>query len=200
MEPTAKQALSTSLEKLVTNMSFDDISVKLIVSKTTFNRQTFYYHFQDKFDCLQYTLEQLSQRLAAEMIYSDWRKCYLKIFNVIAQRRTFMGHIVNSQAYSMFTDFVLQSVDAMLQGVLARTPQGETQTSFPQKPWKLFEYGLQGIIIDWFTEGLRKEPEELADELLDVDISQLKVLLGTQKQNLQRQNFPRQLPVTARLR
>ncbi|MEY2349348.1 hypothetical protein AB7O20_09940 [Lentilactobacillus buchneri] len=70
MDSIAKHELSTSLEELVTKTSFDDVSVKLIVSNTSFNRQTFYYHFQDKFDCLQYTLSEFADKIASDMDYS----------------------------------------------------------------------------------------------------------------------------------
>ncbi|WP_232365316.1 TetR/AcrR family transcriptional regulator C-terminal domain-containing protein [Lentilactobacillus fungorum] len=179
----AKQELSSSLIDLVTKMSFDDISVKLIVSKTSYNRQTFYYHFQDKFDCLQYALSGLANQLTLDMNYESWQECYLKIFRYIDVNREFMQHIVGSQAYSLFTDFVLQSIDLMLRGVL-NLIQGDTSSrKAKEQPWKLFEYGLQGIIINWFMGGLRENPELLVNDLLDIDLQHLMMLLGIDSNN-----------------
>ncbi|AEB72389.1 TetR/AcrR family transcriptional regulator C-terminal domain-containing protein [Lentilactobacillus buchneri] len=178
MDSIAKHELSTSLEELVTKTSFDDVSVKLIVSNTSFNRQTFYYHFQDKFDCLQYTLSEFADKIASDMDYSNWQECYLRIFRYIDYHKEFMQHIVDSQAYSLFTDFVLQSIDLMLHGVLKSLQKDVSRNRMQEQPWKLFEYGLQGIIINWFTDGLRENPELLVNDLLNIDMPHLKMLLG----------------------
>ncbi|MEY2349350.1 TetR-like C-terminal domain-containing protein [Lentilactobacillus buchneri] len=110
--------------------------------------------------------------------YSNWQECYLRIFRYIDYHKEFMQHIVDSQAYSLFTDFVLQSIDLMLHGVLKSLQKDVSRNRMQEQPWKLFEYGLQGIIINWFTDGLRENPELLVNDLLNIDMPHLKMLLG----------------------
>ena len=55
--------------------------------------------------------------------------------------------------------------------------------NFDGQPWKLFEYGLQGIVINWFRDGLRENPELLVNDLLNIDLNHLKMLLGIENLN-----------------
>ena len=48
-----KKAIADSLKELTREKTFDKISVKDISEKCGINRQTFYYHFIDKFDLLE---------------------------------------------------------------------------------------------------------------------------------------------------
>ena len=45
-----KQALANSLKELMNTQGFSKISVKDIVEKCGMNRKSFYYHFKDKYD------------------------------------------------------------------------------------------------------------------------------------------------------
>ncbi|GGI03909.1 TetR/AcrR family transcriptional regulator [Mammaliicoccus vitulinus] len=53
-----KKALNETLIKLLTIKNFSDITVNEICEKSLIHRTTFYKHFMDKFDLLQYTLSE----------------------------------------------------------------------------------------------------------------------------------------------
>ena len=58
-----KRALATSLKELMLEQPFDKINVAQICARCNMNRKSFYYHFKDKYDlvnwifdtCLLYT-------------------------------------------------------------------------------------------------------------------------------------------------
>ena len=54
MSLTTKKALAMSLKSLLEKRTLDKITVKDIVSECSLNRQTFYYHFHDTYDLLQW--------------------------------------------------------------------------------------------------------------------------------------------------
>ena len=56
MSQTTKRALAASLEKLLAKKPLDKITVIDIVEDCEVNRQTFYYHFRDIYDLLEWTL------------------------------------------------------------------------------------------------------------------------------------------------
>ena len=58
LAPSTKLALANALKKLLQKKFLDDITVKELVEECEVNRQTFYYHFQDIYDLLKWTLEQ----------------------------------------------------------------------------------------------------------------------------------------------
>ena len=47
-----KQAIADVFKEIMDKKSFDKITISDITGKCGLNRQTFYYHFQDKYDLL----------------------------------------------------------------------------------------------------------------------------------------------------
>ena len=47
-----KQAIVQSFKQLMKNKTFDKISISDITNACYLNRQTFYYHFQDKYELM----------------------------------------------------------------------------------------------------------------------------------------------------
>ena len=56
-----KSALCDSLKKLCEQKPFDKISISDITGECGLNRQSFYYHFQDKYDLLEYCVKNIEQ-------------------------------------------------------------------------------------------------------------------------------------------
>ena len=54
MAQTTKRALAASLKKLAAKKPLDKITVIDITEDCGVNRQTFYYHFQDIFDLVEW--------------------------------------------------------------------------------------------------------------------------------------------------
>ena len=53
-----KKALAAALKKLAREKPFSKITVREIISVSGFNRNTFYYHFEDVYALLKWMLEQ----------------------------------------------------------------------------------------------------------------------------------------------
>ena len=91
MNQITKRALSQSLKKLLANKPLDKITVTDIVEDCGVNRQTFYYHFQDMADLVEWTcLEDADKALQDRKTYSTWQEGFLSIFNLMKEDQTFI--------------------------------------------------------------------------------------------------------------
>ena len=73
MAHTTKRTLSETLKKILQEKSLDKVTVVDIVEASAINRQTFYYHFKDKYDLINwiYSTEFISN--IQDKIYdSEW--------------------------------------------------------------------------------------------------------------------------------
>ena len=68
MANTTKRMLSLSLKKLLEKNTLDNITIQDITDDAEVSRKTFYYHFQDIYDLLKWTLEQEELRLLKSSI------------------------------------------------------------------------------------------------------------------------------------
>lgn len=56
-----KSAIRAALISLIEEKGFEALSVKDLMTKANLNRGTFYLHYQDKFDLLDQTLEEITR-------------------------------------------------------------------------------------------------------------------------------------------
>ena len=66
MSDITKQALANSLRHLLEKKSLSKITIKDIVEDCGVNRQTFYYHFQDVYDLVDWIFHNDFDRVLAE--------------------------------------------------------------------------------------------------------------------------------------
>src|SRR5574344_2031238 len=93
MNQITKRALSQSLKKLLGVKPLDKITVTDIVEDCGVNRQTFYYHFQDMADLVEWTcLEDADKALQDRKTYATWQEGFLSIFNLMKEDRRSEEH------------------------------------------------------------------------------------------------------------
>ena len=71
MANTTKRMLSMSLKKLLSKTTLDNITIQDITNDAEVSRKTFYYHFQDIYDLLDWTLQEDARHLVANKINLD---------------------------------------------------------------------------------------------------------------------------------
>ncbi|WP_281550141.1 TetR family transcriptional regulator, partial [Murimonas intestini] len=90
MSQTTKRALAASLKKLLLEKPLDKITVIDIVEDCEVNRQTFYYHFKDIFDLIEWMcLDEASKALNGKKTYETWQQGFLQIFNAVLMNKPF---------------------------------------------------------------------------------------------------------------
>ena len=79
MSQITKQALANSLQNLLKKNPLDKITVKELVEDCGVNRQTFYYHFQDIYDLLDWVFTREAEDAIAEnKTYETWQQDFCR--------------------------------------------------------------------------------------------------------------------------
>ena len=75
MSEITKRALATSLKKLLSQKELTKISIKDITDDCGIQRQTFYYHFADVYDLIEwiYTNEVIKPIIHDKDTYEKWK-------------------------------------------------------------------------------------------------------------------------------
>ncbi|MEO2722325.1 TetR family transcriptional regulator, partial [Enterococcus faecium] len=86
-----KQLIKNVLIDLCQTQSFRKISVQKIANEAKINRQTFYYHFTDKYDLLRWVYcEDALHYLDPQCLTLDnWEEQALKMLKAIAEKKEF---------------------------------------------------------------------------------------------------------------
>lgn len=89
MNQLTKDAIAKALTDLLQERPIEKITIKDITDRCGINRQTFYYHFSDIYDLMEWTLDkELRKALGTrEISPTDWKEYVRKIFAVMRSRK-----------------------------------------------------------------------------------------------------------------
>ena len=101
-----KKALGNALKQLTHEKPFDRISVSDITSKCNLTRQTFYYHFQDKYECLEWVyLHDCLDPLTHGIGIDNWEKRIEKMLMIMSNDQEFYMRTIHATPKSFIDPF-----------------------------------------------------------------------------------------------
>ena len=95
MSSSTKEALGAALKKMMAIKPIDKITVKDLAEICNVNRQTFYYHFDDVYDLLEWVFEaDAERRFRAEYLQLSEQDLYASFLQTKASKLhpQFCGH------------------------------------------------------------------------------------------------------------
>lgn len=167
MSQTTKKALAASLKKLLADKPLDKITVTDIAVDCGVNRQTFYYHFQDIYDLVEwvYTSE-ATAAIGGKKTYDTWQEGFLQIFQYVQENRAFVGKTYHSISREHLERYLYSETYRLLIGVVEEcareVPVREDDKAFIAN---IYKYALVGLMLDWIATGMKEKPQDLIDRL-----------------------------------
>ena len=165
MAPSTKLALANSLKNLLQKKFLEDITVKELVEDCQVNRQTFYYHFQDIYDLLQWFLEHETEQLLQDT--ADWREALLAALRYIQAQHMVIYHIYRSDGREQMENQLRSLARAMVEENLAAVA-GELDLEQGDRLFlsDFYMYAVSGVLVGWLSGEMREEPEQVVDRLV----------------------------------
>lgn len=118
-----KHALAASLQELMAEQSFDKINVAQICERCNMNRKSFYYHFKDKYDLVNWIFDtdfiSLMKDADLEVPYDVHWELIEKACNYFYQNHTFYRKALQIKGQNSFTDHFREYIRPLLMNRLA---------------------------------------------------------------------------------
>ena len=87
---STKLAIVTGLKELVSQKPFEKVSVTEIANACEINRNTFYYHFVDKYDVIRWIFDtEIEPILSPYMSRNDWSECIILLCQHLQNEKKF---------------------------------------------------------------------------------------------------------------
>ena len=91
MSQVTKRALEQSLKNLLLKKPLTKITINDIAEDCGINRMTFYYHFKDIYDLVEWScLEDAKRALDEKKTYETWQQGFLQIFEAVQDNKPFI--------------------------------------------------------------------------------------------------------------
>jgi probable dihydroxyacetone kinase regulator len=167
MSQTTKKALAASFKKLLSDKPLDSITVVDIAEDCEVNRQTFYYHFKDIYDLIDwiYTSE-ATKALDGKKTYDSWQQGFLQIFQYVLDNRNFVLKTYHSSSLEHLMHYLYGETYTLLIGVVEEKASGlGVRDDDKEFIADFYKYAFVGLMLDWIGRGMMEKPEVIIGRL-----------------------------------
>lgn len=161
-----KRAISEGMKALCQTKSFDKITISDLTGACGLNRQTFYYHFEDKFELLNWTYYHDAFQYLVEGITLDNWDDHLKTLLVIMKRdKIFYSNTIKCQP-DFFTNYLFETTQTLFYEAMCKLDVSEQLPDADKRfHARFYAYGCCGVVTEWVRNGMKQTPEELSSQL-----------------------------------
>lgn len=158
-----KKALAQSLKELGSTKILDKITVADITDHCGVNRQTFYYHFNDKYELLNWIYTQdLFLPLTKDLTLENWGEKLVQLFRYMKQQKSFFMNTIKS-SNNFFAEYSNRIFAELFKKAITDLDMYSHLSEKEQDIYaRFFAYGLTGVIVDWAMKGMKEKEEELS--------------------------------------
>ena len=165
MSQVTKRALEASLKNLLLQKPLSKITISDITEDCGINRMTFYYHFKDIYDLVEWSCqEDASKALAGNKTYETWQQGLLQIFEAVQENKPFILNVYRSVSREQVEKYLTPLTDDLLMGVINELSAGmvvraEDKAFIAQ----VYSYAFVGLMLDWIKDEMKQDPETLVN-------------------------------------
>ena len=167
MSQTTKRALEASLKNLLLKKPLTKITINDIAEDCEINRMTFYYHFKDIYDLVEWScIDDALKALEGKKTYQTWQQGFLQIFEAVLENKPFIMNVYHSVSreqveiylYKLTYDLLIGVVDEKSQGKIIREEDKKFIADF-------YKYAFVGLMLDWIRSDMKDNPKTIIDRL-----------------------------------
>lgn len=161
-----KKALACAVKALVCQKGVDKVSVGDITKECGMGRQSFYYHFQDKFELLEWVYQQEAfSGLSSDVTLQNLPQKMEQMLTIMEQERKF--YITAIKAYpNLFSDCLGKILKQLFLQIIERLDSTHSvDVERREFGADFYAMGCCAVIVQWAQKGMRLPAEKLAQEL-----------------------------------
>ena len=167
MSEITKRALEASLKNLLLKKPLSKITITDITDDCGISRMTFYYHFRDVYDLVEWSCyEDASKALEGKKHYDDWQEGFYQIFRAVEANKPFILNVYHSVSREQIENYLFRLTYDLLKGVIDE----ESKDMSVRESDKVFladfyKYAFVGLLLDWIKGDMLQNPKDIIKDL-----------------------------------
>lgn len=167
MSQVTKRALETSLKNLLLKKPLSKITINDITEDCGISRMTFYYHFKDIYDLVEWScLEDAKRALEGKKTYENWQQGLLRIFEAVQDNKPFIINVyrsvsrehVETYLYKVTYDLLIDVVNEKAEGSVIREEDKQFIADF-------YKYAFVGVMLNWVKNDMKEDPHKIVERM-----------------------------------
>ncbi len=165
MSDITKKAILESFKKILCEKTFSKITIKDITDDCGINRMTFYYHFKDIYDLVEWALSQkLDQALQGDYSFATWKQRYLNVFLATLDMKDLILKVYPSMDMKNIERYLIRVAHQLMHAVIEEKA-GDYSVSDYEKNFisEMYENMLVGTFLRWIERGMKEDPAYIVE-------------------------------------
>lgn len=114
-----KSVIADTFLQLLRRGSADKITVKQLIQECHISRQTFYYHFQDILDVMEWSIQTETERLLEQSLRAENLRAAMRLLIAFTREQyPVLRRLMDSQRRGRFERFMTDSMRTYLEGLM----------------------------------------------------------------------------------
>lgn len=164
--------IAAALKALMQVKSFEKISVSDITNYCSIHRQTFYYHFVDKYELLDFIVHnELIEPLLSDFTLDNMYDKFTFLFEAMRLDRQFYQSALKINASELFgfiSKLATERFIDLFQEIEESNniaPRNEIDNKMLAE---FFGFGISGVVLEWAQHGMKESPEMLTQRIKNI--------------------------------
>ncbi len=170
MATSTKKALADALKKMMALKPIDRITVNDLVETCGVSRQTFYYHFDDVYDLLEWVFEEdANANLPSEVVYDNWQQDVTLWFKYLYDNAAFALNVYNSNSRLYMLRYIKGRLRECIRSFseIVAEDRSIDRADF-EFIVEFYSNIVVGLISQWMDLGMQLPKEITTDKVLRV--------------------------------
>ena len=158
-----KKAIAQSIKELMRKKELQRISVADIVSNCGINRQTFYYHFRDKYDLVNWIYyTEVVTAILYNPEFKEWTDGILFVLQAMKKEQYFYSNALRVVGQNALQEYFYEVTKGLFLDRL-NAFRDDGRMSWDDKVFiaEFYANGFVGIVVKWAQNGMKEPPKEM---------------------------------------
>ena len=167
MSQITKRALEASLKNLLLKKPLSKITINDITEDCGISRMTFYYHFKDIYDLVEWScLEDAKRALEGKKTYETWQQGILQIFEAVLENKPFIINVYRSVSREHVENYLFRLTYDLLIGVV-NEKSADITVRDEDKEFiaDFYKYAFVGVMLNWVKDDMKEDPHKVVDRI-----------------------------------
>ncbi len=160
-------ALENSLKKMMLKKSVNKITVSDLTNDCGINRMTFYYHFHDIDELIEWVcIQDAKKALKGKKTYDTWEEGFYQIFEAVQDNKPFIMNVyrnvsrehVENLLHELTYNLIMNVINEKAKDMLVDEEDKEFIANF-------YKNAFVGLMLDWIKQDMKEDPRKIIDKL-----------------------------------
>lgn len=162
-----KKKFSKAFKQLVVEIGFEKVTISKIMLAANIRRQTYYNHFQDKYDLTDWIFQQEAiEKIADNLAYEDWMTTLQDLFVYFEENKRFYCNVLSFQGQNSFQEYYVEHLKGLISKMLD-IKWGDNSKKKENREFieEFYATAFMAMTTKWMSEGCKPSGREFANNM-----------------------------------